>query len=145
MGCKVAVVSGYFNPLHVGHLRMMREAKRLGDILIVIVNNDEQQVLKKGRVIIPERDRCEVVNSIRFVDRTVLSIDSDSSVRATLASLRKEYPHETLVFANGGDRRDAGSIAEAEVCKSLGVEIKFGVGGHDKADASSRIIGALGI
>lgn len=142
---KVSVVSGYFNPLHVGHLRMMRDAKRLGDILVVIVNNDEQQVLKKGRVIIPEQHRCEIVSSIKFVDRTVLSIDLDGSVRSTLASLRKEYPDDTLIFANGGDRQDAGSIAESEVCRGLGIEIKFGIGGHYKADASSRIIEAFGV
>ncbi len=124
---------------------MMHDAKRLGDILVVIVNNDEQQVLKKGRIIIPEWDRREIVSSIRFVDRTVTSIDSDGSVRSTLASLRKEYPDEKKIFANGGDRRDAGSISEAEVCQDLGIEIKFGVGGHDKADASSRIIEALDV
>jgi cytidyltransferase-like protein len=141
----VVVVSGYFNPLHIGHLRMIRDAKQLGDLLVVIVNNDEQQVLKKGKVILPERDRLEIVCSIRLVDRAVLSIDSDSSVRTTLASLRKEYPDETLIFANGGDRRSAGSIAEVKACQDLDIELKFGVGGHDKADASSRIIEALGV
>lgn len=143
--CTVAVVSGYFSPLHVGHLRLIRDAKQLGDILVVIVNNDEQQVLKKGKLIIPEQDRLEIIDSIKFVDRTVLSIDVDASVRTTLASLRKEYPAETLVFANGGDRRDTDSIAEAEVCQDLSIEIKFGVGGHDKVDASSRIIEALDV
>ena len=141
----VAVVSGYFNPIHVGHLRMIRAAKQLADILVVIVNNDKQQVLKKGKVIIPEQDRVEIVDSIKYVDRTVLSIDTDGSVRATLASLRKEYPDESLIFANGGDRRSAGSISEAEVCQDLGIKIEFGVGGHDKADASSRINEALGV
>lgn len=141
----IAIVSGYFNPLHVGHLRMMREARQLRDLLIVIVNNDHQQVLKKGRVIIPEADRCEVVSSIRHVDRVILSVDLDASVRRTLSEIRKEHPDDTLIFANGGDRRDAGTITEAQLCETLGIEIHFGVGGYDKADASSRIIEAAGL
>jgi cytidyltransferase-like protein len=141
----IAIVSGYFNPLHVGHLRMMREAKKLGDLLAVVVNNDHQQVLKKGRVIIPEADRCEIVSSIRYVDHTVLAVDSDASVGMTLSAIRKEYPGDTLIFANGGDRRDPSTIAEAQLCETLGIEIEFGVGGHDKADASSRIIKAAGL
>jgi cytidyltransferase-like protein len=141
----ITIASGYFNPLHVGHLRMMREAKHLQDLLIVVVNNDNQQILKKGRIIIPEADRCEVVSSIRYVDRTILSVDSDASICMTLSEIRKEYPGDTLVFANGGDRRDADTIAEAQLCEALGIEIKFGVGGYDKADASSRIIEAGGL
>jgi cytidyltransferase-like protein len=140
----IAIASGYFNPLHVGHLRMMREAKQLRDLLIVIVNNDRQQILKKGRIIIPEADRCEIVSSVRYVDRAILSVDSDASVCMTLSEIRKEYPGDTLIFANGGDRRDAGAIAEAQLCEALGIEIEFGVGGYDKADASSRIIEAAG-
>jgi len=135
-----AIVSGYFNPLHVGHVRMMQAAHSLAGRLVVIVNNDEQQMLKKGRVIIGERDRMEVVAALRVADDVILSIDSDGSVRRTLAEIRRRFPDDRLIFANGGDRRDAGSIAEAEVCADLGIEIVFGVGGADKADASSRII-----
>ncbi|WP_040479520.1 adenylyltransferase/cytidyltransferase family protein [Longispora albida] len=141
----VAVVSGYFNPLHVGHVRMMREARALADMLIVIVNNDEQQILKKGRVIIRESDRAEVVENIRVVDKVLLATDRDGSVRDTLAEVRRLFPGDRIIFANGGDRRDAASIAEADVCAELGIEIVFGVGGSDKADASSRIIAETGV
>jgi len=139
----IAIVSGYFNPLHVGHVRMMREAKQLHDLLIVIVNNDDQQIMKKGRIIIPENDRCEVVSSIKYVDRTILSVDPDASVCMTLSGIRKEYPYDALIFANGGDRSDASTIAEARLCETLGVDIKFGIGGYAKKDSSSRIIEAL--
>ena len=141
----VVVVSGYFNPLHVGHVRMMRAAKQLGDLLVVVVNNDRQQILKKGRIIINERDRAEVVESVGVVDRVISSVDDGPSVRATLAKIRQEYPGHRIIFANGGDRRDADSIAEAATCKDLDIEIEFGVGGGDKADASSRIIAELGV
>lgn len=139
----IAIVSGYFNPLHVGHVRMMREAKQLHDLLIVIVNNDNQQIMKKGRIIIPEGDRCEVVRSIKYVDRTILSVDPDASVRMTLSGIRKEYPCDVLIFANGGDRSDVSTIAEAQLCETLGIGIKFGIGGYAKADSSSRIIEAV--
>lgn len=145
MNRSIAIVSGYFNPLHVGHVRMMRGARDLADLLVVIVNNDEQQMLKKGRVIIGEDDRLEVVESLRVVDKVMLAIDTDGSVRRTLAEIRRVFPGDRLIFANGGDRNDAGSIAEAEVCARLGIEIVFGVGGDDKADASSRIIVETGM
>jgi cytidyltransferase-like protein len=145
MNQAIAIVSGYFNPLHIGHIRMMHAARELGDMLIVIVNNDDQQMLKKGRIILPENDRVEVVENIRVVDMVMLSTDVDGSVRMSLAEVRSKFPGDRLVFANGGDRRNADEIAEADVCTQLGIEIQFGVGGNDKADASSRIIGALGI
>ncbi|GAA4892557.1 glycerol-3-phosphate cytidylyltransferase/D-beta-D-heptose 7-phosphate kinase/D-beta-D-heptose 1-phosphate adenosyltransferase [Stackebrandtia albiflava] len=141
----IAVVSGYFSPLHVGHIRMMREARGLADLLVVVVNNDAQQVLKKGRVVIPARDRAEVVGAVGVVDEVVLAVDEDPSVRETLRLLRKRYPNDRIVFANGGDRSDAGLIAEADVCAESGIEIVFGVGGADKADSSSRIIAETGL
>jgi len=145
MSRTIAIVSGYFNPLHVGHVRMMREARTLGDLLVVIVNNDSQQLLKKGRVILDENDRMEVVENLRVVDMVMLATDVDGTVRKTLTAVRSKFPGDRLLFANGGDRRNAGEIAEADVCTELGIEIQFGVGGNDKADASSRIIDALGI
>jgi cytidyltransferase-like protein len=141
----ISIVSGYFNPLHVGHVRMMREARKLGDMLVVIVNNDAQQVLKKGTIIMRQDDRAEIVAALGCVDRVVVALDTeDGTVHGTLAALAREYPGDRLIFANGGDRRGAGDVAEAEICASLGIELRFGVGGDDKADSSSRINAALG-
>jgi cytidyltransferase-like protein len=138
-----SIVSGYFNPLHVGHLRMMEAARRLTGRLIVIVNNDPQQMLKKGRIVIPLDDRLEIVRALRVTDEAIASIDEDATVKGTLRAIRKKYPEVELIFANGGDRSSAARISEAEVCEELGIALAFGVGGEEKADSSTRIIAAM--
>jgi cytidyltransferase-like protein len=138
------VVSGYFNPFHVGHLRMMVAARALGDQLVVIVNNDDQQLAKLGRIIQPIEHRMEIVAALAVVDEVVASIDEDASVNATLEMIRRRYPKPRIVFANGGDRSDPAAVAEIDTCRRLGIEVRLGVGGSDKADASSRINEALG-
>jgi bifunctional ADP-heptose synthase (sugar kinase/adenylyltransferase) len=124
---------------------MMEAAAEMADRLVVIVNNDDQQVMKKGRVITPVDDRLEIVRALRIVDEAVPAIDEDATVKQTLAALRDRYPSAALTFANGGDRSTASVIAEAELCKALGIDLQLGVGGCDKADSSSRINAALGI
>jgi cytidyltransferase-like protein len=142
---RISIVSGYFNPLHVGHLRMMDAAAELGDRLVVIVNNDEQQIMKKGCIITPLEDRLEIVRALRIVDEAVPAIDEDATVKQTLAWLRERYPRASLTFANGGDRSTTPAIAEAPLCETLGISLVLGVGGCEKADSSSRINAALGI
>jgi cytidyltransferase-like protein len=142
---RISVVSGYFNPLHVGHIRMMEGAAELGDRLIVIVNNDDQQLMKKGRIITSLDDRLEIVSALRIVDEAVPAIDEDPTVKQTLASLRERFPAASLTFANGGDRSTTSAVAEAELCAALGINVVLGVGGCEKADSSSRINAALGI
>jgi cytidyltransferase-like protein len=144
-GLRISIVSGYFNPLHVGHIRMMEAAAEMTDHLIVIVNNDEQQVMKKGRIITPLDDRLEIVRALRIVDEAVAAVDEDATVKRTLASIRERYPAASVTFANGGDRSSTSVIAEAEVCEALGIGLRLGVGGTEKADSSSRINAALGI
>jgi len=141
---QASIVSGYFNPLHVGHLRMMEAARSLTGRLIVIVNNDKQQLMKKGRIIIPSNDRIEIVSALKVVDEAVEAVDDDSTVQLTLRSLRERYPQARLVFANGGDRSQVSAVAEGPLCKALDIELALGVGGTEKADASSRINSALG-
>ncbi len=124
---------------------MMEAAAEMGDRLIVIVNNDEQQIMKKGRIITPLDDRLEIVRALRIVDEAVPALDEDATVKKTLASLRERFPAASLTFANGGDRSEPSAVAEAELCETLGIELKLGVGGCEKADSSSRINAALGI
>jgi bifunctional ADP-heptose synthase (sugar kinase/adenylyltransferase) len=124
---------------------MMKAAAEFADRLVVIVNNDEQQVMKKGRIITSLEDRLEIVRALAIVDEAVPAIDQDATVKQTLASLRQRYPAASLTFANGGDRSAVSAIAEAELCERLGIEIQLGVGGREKADSSSRINAALGI
>ena len=117
----VVAASGYFDPLHVGHIEYLEEAKKLGDKLIVIVNNDEQAVLKKGKPFMSQGDRLKIVKSLRCVDEAFISIDNNSSV---CESLRLAKPH---IFANGGDRKQE-EIPEAGVCEELGIEMVDGLG-----------------
>lgn len=118
---KIIAVSGYFDPLHVGHIEYFQLAKKLGDKLIVILNNDEQAKLKKGNSFMPLEERKRILEAIKFVDEVVISIDKDSSVCESLKAIK---PH---IFAKGGDRF-AGEIPETQICKELGIEIIDGLG-----------------
>lgn len=101
------------------------------------------QVMKKGRVILPLDDRMEIVRALRVADEVIAAVDDDASVRGTLRMIREKYPDAALIFANGGDRGSAAVISEAATAGELGIELRFGVGGEEKADSSSRIIAAL--
>jgi len=124
-------VSGYFDPLHVGHLEMMKKAKDLGDILIVIVNNDKQAKLKKGKSYMSEEDRIKIIESLKIVDEVVLSIDEDSSVCKTLEKVSPD------VFAKGGDRYIE-EIPETLICREKGIKIIDRLG--KKIKDSSKIM-----
>ena len=130
-GKKVVVVSGYFNPMHVGHLEMLERAKKLGDYLVVILNSDYQVGLK-GRVpFMPEKDRKKIVEAIRYVDEVFPSIDKDLSICESLKQVKPD------IFANGGDRHQ-GEIPEASICRELGIDMVDGMG--KKIRSSSILI-----
>lgn len=129
---KIVAVSGYFDPIHVGHLEYLRLSKKLGDKLVVIVNNNHQCVLKKGKPFMDEKDRVEIVRSLEMVDEVFLSIDYDKSV---CKSLEKIKPH---IFANGGDR-SIREVPELIVCKKYNIQMTDGLG--DKIRSSSDLTG----
>ena len=131
---KVIAASGYFDPLHRGHVEYLKKAKKLGDKLIVIVNNDEQAKLKKNTSFIVEEDRLVIIEALDCVDEVFLSIDRDLTVCKSLAALCPD------IFAKGGDRY-TGEIPEATVCKSLKIEIVDGLG--KKIASSSDIVGRI--
>lgn len=131
MPAKIVCVSGYFNPLHCGHLEYFEKSKKLGDLLVVIVNNDRQSILKKGSSFMPEGERLRIIRSLGIVDMAILSIDEDRTVCKTLRAVR---PH---VFANGGDQFND-VIPEREVCEELGIELADGLG--DKVQSSSWLL-----
>jgi len=142
---KIVIVSGFFNPLHGGHLDMIEGAKQLGEYLIVIVNNDVQQVMKKDKIILTEQNRVRLLQALKFVDEVMVSLDTtDPSVIKTLEAIAQKYPNDSLVFANGGDRDSEKAISEANVCRQYNIAMVFGVGGNNKADSSTRINQALG-
>ena len=129
---KKIAVSGYFDPIHVGHIEYINNAKKLGDWLVVIVNNNNQCALKKGKYFMDEKDRVLIVNNIKAVDEVFLSIDEDKTV---CKSLKKVNPD---VFANGGDRKNY-EIPESKVCKENNIQIIDGLG--DKIRSSSDLTG----
>lgn len=145
---KVVIVSGYFNPLHGGHLDMIEAARALGDHLIVIVNNDVQALLKKGKIILDESNRVRLISALRDIDEVILSVDKDPTVIDTLEMIAKKYPDDDLVFANGGDRVSTKTIPETPICEKYDIGTVFGVGtavrGLVKPDSSTRINKALG-
>jgi cytidyltransferase-like protein len=141
----IAVVSGYFSPVHIGHVRLMEAARALGDYLIAIVNNDIQQVQKKGKIIIAETERLEVVRALRAVDEALIAVDQDRTVSQTLERIAQTHPGCQIIFANGGDRDSAAVVPETAVCERYGIKLVFDVGGADKANSSSNIYERLGI
>ena len=141
---KTVIVSGYFNPLHGGHLDYMEGATKLGDRLVVIVNNDVQQVLKKGKVILDEQNRMRLVGALRVVDEVVLSVDEDPTVVKSLQLVAEKYPGDELIFANGGDRDSTKEVPETAVCEQYNIAMVFDAGGTEKADSSTRINQANG-
>ena len=129
---KRVAVSGYFDPIHIGHLEYLKLAKELGDKLVVIVNNNYQCVLKKGKPFMDELDRVEIIRSLEMVDEVFLSIDKDKTVCASLEEIKPD------IFANGGDR-NTGEVPESSICKKYNIEMIDGLG--DKIRSSSDLTG----
>ncbi|MBO0847138.1 MAG: adenylyltransferase/cytidyltransferase family protein [Nocardioides sp.] len=142
---RASVVSGYFNPLHVGHLDLFEAARARTGYLIVIVNNDAQQVLKKGKVIQSEEDRMRIVRSLRAVDAAYLAVEEGPGMDGSFDVVRADFPDTELEFCNGGDRKDLDTLPaeEVEAARRNDIRLIYGIGGFDKADSSTRINTAL--
>jgi D-beta-D-heptose 7-phosphate kinase/D-beta-D-heptose 1-phosphate adenosyltransferase len=135
---KAIIVSGYFNPLHKGHLELFEKAKAYGDQLWVIVNSDHQRELKGSKEFMDENERLIIVYAIGIVDKALMSIDKDKTQRKTLANLADKYSSDyELYFANGGDQNND-SIPEMPVCKEKGIGLLEGLG--DKIQSSSWLL-----
>jgi D-beta-D-heptose 7-phosphate kinase/D-beta-D-heptose 1-phosphate adenosyltransferase len=135
---KLVIVSGYFNPIHKGHLEYFQNARALGDELLVIVNSDFQRELKGSKAFQDETERLFIVSNIKAVDRALISIDKDRTVCATLAQIADELGGEyQLAFANGGDQKND-IIPEGPICDWLGIELFDGLG--DKIQSSSWLL-----
>ena len=121
-GKKLVAVSGGFDPLHIGHVRMFENAKALGDSLVVIINSDEWLMRKKGFVFMKEKERAEIIKALACVDEVYIHHSKTAHVAGALAKLQPK------VFANGGDRRNTNDIPEAATCTKLDIEMVFNVG-----------------
>lgn len=131
------MVSGGFDPIHIGHLRMFEEARKLGDELLVVINCDKWLIRKKGKNFMPSKDRAEIIQSFRCVDRVYVLETDRSDVGEAIELFRP------AIFANGGDRKEEKDIPEAAICAKFGVEMIFNVGG-DKVRSSSDLLNVYG-
>ncbi len=135
---KAIIVSGYFNPIHKGHIEYFNNAKSNGDYLIVIVNSDYQRALKESKEFQKEDERDFIVSNIKSVDKVFLSIDQDRTVCETIRIIHQQlFTDFELAFANGGDQNN-NSIPEVPVCQELGIELIDGLG--DKLQSSSWLL-----
>ena len=136
---KAIIVSGYFNPIHKGHLEYFHNAKKLADELFVIVNSDLQRDLKGSKPFQKEDERMIIIESIKGIDKAILSIDQDRTVCETIRQIVSDFGKEyDLAFANGGDQNND-SIPEKPICDELGVKLIDGLG--DKIQSSSWLLG----
>lgn len=136
---KAVIVSGYFNPLHKGHLDLFEKAKEVGDLLIVIVNNDKQRELKGSKFFQDQEERIRIIRALNVVDMAWVSIDEDSTQNETLKVLvNKFYGSMKLAFANGGDQNN-NTIPEKAICEQFDIELIDGLG--DKIQSSSWLLG----
>jgi cytidyltransferase-like protein len=132
----IVVVSGGFDPIHSGHIRLIKEARALGDQLIVGINSDEWLARKKGQAFMPWQERLCVINNLQQVDEVYTFNDDDGTATHLLQQVRAHYPDAKIIFANGGDRTQD-NIPEMTV---PGIEFVFEVGGTNKANSSSWIL-----
>ena len=135
----LVIASGYFNPIHKGHIEYLNRSKEIGDELFVIVNNDYQRALKGSTEFMKEDERCEIVSNIKAVDWTIIAIDKNREVAKTIQIIyeanKEEY--DKFIFSNGGDQLTY-SISEKSMCDKLGIEMVFGLG--DKIQSSSWLL-----
>jgi cytidyltransferase-like protein len=138
---KLVITSGYFDPLHVGHLECLKLARQLGDRLVVIVNNDHQAALKKGRAFMHDEDRACIIQALECVDETFVSVDTDKSVCRSIEEVwhKNLSTCDEMIFAKGGDRMSY-EIPEAITCKNLKIIIVDGLGA--KIRSSSELTDA---
>ena len=144
---RVVVISGFFNPLHIGHIDYISSAINLGDFLIVIVNSDDQVKIKGSVPFMSQDDRLRIIRNINGVDRSVIAIDKDESVCQTIREefnrLQNDPFFEDMIFANGGDRKE-GKVPEDILENELGIRMVYNIGG-EKVQSSSELIKKIDI
>jgi len=146
-GQKIVMISGGFDPIHIGHVRYIKEAKKLGDKLIVVINNDNWLRAKKGEEFMKEHERKEIIKAFEGVDEVYLTehkadMNYNNPIEKSVCdALRKIKPH---IFANGGDRKpDGDPIPEVMICEELGIEMVYNVGQGGKVQSSSWLLSKL--
>ena len=134
-----ALVSGGFDPVHVGHLRMFQDAKNLSENVIVLLNNDEWLMKKKGKPFMNEGQRKEILDEFKSISKVIIQTKSDRSSSHAIEEFVHNNPDKTVCYCNGGDRSNIRNIREADICNKLGVTLEFGIGGNTKIESSSQL------
>jgi cytidyltransferase-like protein len=135
---KVVLITGGFDPLHSGHIAYIKAARSLGNLLVIGVNSDAWLERKKGRAFMPFTERSEIIKNLYQVHRVIEFNDDDGTAKDAIVQVRKMFPMDEIIFANGGDRT-ADNIPEMDI-KDNNLIFKFGVGGEDKKNSSSWIL-----
>ncbi len=123
---RLGIVSGYFNPLHAGHIEYINSAKKHSDKLVCIINSDQQVALKGSQPFMDEQHRANILRNLRSIDDVLISIDKDGTQCESLRDLRSKYPDDDLIFFNSGDRKGENlNMSESDTCKEIGIEVQI--------------------
>ena len=137
----ISIVSGGFDPIHPGHIMMMKDCLKFSNYLIVGVNSNKWLINKKGNYFMDIRHRIYVVSSLNVVNETMeFEDDEEGSANNLLIKIRNKYSNDKIIFANGGDRSDSSKILEFETAKQYNIDLKFGIGGSHKESSSSDLL-----
>ena len=137
----ISIVSGGFDPIHPGHIMMMKDCLKFSNYLIVGVNSNKWLINKKGNYFMDIQHRIYVVSSLNVVNETMeFEDDEEGSANNLLIKIRNKYSNDKIIFANGGDRSDSSKILEFETAKQYNIDLKFGIGGSHKESSSSDLL-----
>ncbi len=134
-----ALVSGGFDPVHIGHLRMFKDAKKLAKKVIVLLNNDDWLIKKKGKPFMSQEQRKEILEEFESISKVIVQKSSEKSSSSAIKEFAIKNPKKSICYCNGGDRSNIKNIREAVICKKLDIKLEFGVGGKNKIESSSEL------